>query len=769
MASPMPIGPRQVLATHAPAMGSEARVHLFLSFLMGGAWPVPASQLYPPTPDTETLFAVKAFDDSGRTRCDHGADALASGCLDALVKLASAEHTLFVVPMSDRSNVTGGSDYRPTLTAAWPVCRASGWVLLGELDKYVPLSPQRFAATACTEHGVSATVCGAAGEAGIVLTALRPSMADGQPAPAREVVSQKVTLPEQGGCVTVALPSPMEVVEEQEVHATTLPGCRDDFDCSYNGECVTVGKDFKRCVCQHGWRGAACEQLDLLPAANGTGLDLLRGASPPMSTWGGSVLRADDGRYHGWFSLVTRSCGIHRWLSNSVVVHATADSPLGPFTKKETVFGLFSHEPAAQRAPSGEYVLFFTSYHGAATDAPTCNCSDGSSASGEQGCEHEPGRGKNKTLFSYMAWATSPDGPWSEPVVLSSKALDPQGTVDTNLSPVIMKDGSLLAWTRWDVWTASNWKDPKTYRDTGQAPAWINMTFWEGEDPFVYRDAKGRWHMISHNGERGAGGTAAQPAGDCGRHWYSATGAAGSWNAAVVRDNALLNESALGGCAFPRVNVTFSDGSLRSFYRRERPHLIFGADGVTPVALLTAVIDSSIGPGMPGYQGPQRDASYTLVQPIAHQKRPSASGPVAASGGLPAPLHMLMTAAFAFHDCVQPKGRDRRPPNVRAAHPLSSSAPPPPDAAGCSGGLCLGMHGGPHEGGPAAYPVGDAATGFTSVYATMTVPEPPAAIDGITYCGQTYGPNRTLAACRSMLLTFGPHNVTRHLDGHLLW
>ena len=34
------------------------------------------------------------------------------------------------------ANLTGGSDYRPTLTAAWPVC-ASGWVLLGELEKYV--------------------------------------------------------------------------------------------------------------------------------------------------------------------------------------------------------------------------------------------------------------------------------------------------------------------------------------------------------------------------------------------------------------------------------------------------------------------------------------------------------------------------------------------------------------------------------------------------------------------------------------------------------
>ena len=81
--------------------------------------------------------------------------------------------------------------------------------------------------------------------------------------------------------------------------------------------------------------------------------------------------------------------------------------------------------------------------------------------------------------------------------------------------------------------------------------------------------------------------------------------------------------------------------------------------------------------------------------------------------------------AVAFHDCVQPSKRMRGP------HKMAMPATDPP--AGCNGGLCLGMHGGPHEGGSSAYPVGNASQGFTSVHSTMTVPEPPVALDGITY------------------------------------
>ena len=68
--------------------------------------------------------------------------------------------------------------------------------------------------------------------------------------------------------------------------------------------------------------------------------------------------------------------------------------------------------------------------------------------------------------------------------------------------------------------------------------------------------------------------------------------------------------------------------------------------------------------------------------------------------------------ALAYHDCAQ--------------HPRIASFRTP-----CAGGLCVGMHKGPHEGGPASYPVGEAGN-FTTVYATMTVPAYPARLDGIT-------------------------------------
>ena len=85
---------------------------------------------------------------------------------------------------------------------------------------------------------------------------------------------------------------------------------------------------------------------------------------------------------------------------------------------------------------------------------------------------------------------------------------------------------------------------------------------------------------------------------------------AGTWHVAP------LPKFDLGGCAFPRVDVPFADGKNYTFYRRERPHIVLGPDGYTPVALTTAVIDSPLGPGVPGFTGNQRDASYTLLQPI---------------------------------------------------------------------------------------------------------------------------------------------------------
>jgi hypothetical protein len=88
-------------------------------------------------------------------------------------------------------------------------------------------------------------------------------------------------------------------------------------------------------------------------------------------------------------------------------------------------------------------------------------------------------------------------------------------------------------------------------------------------------------------------------------------------------------------------------------------------------------------------------------------------------------LLFLLVSVQSFHDCVQPR-RSRRLQPGKNDYVIS-----PP--AGCNGGLCVGMHGGPHEGGPSSYPAGNSSVGFTYVHSTMTVPEYPKKQDGITY------------------------------------
>eukprot|EP01052_Picozoa_sp_SAG31_P019042 SAG31_NODE_1373_length_8603_cov_4.155456_5_plen_102_part_00 len=71
---------------------------------------------------------------------------------------------------------------------------------------------------------------------------------------------------------------------------------------------------------------------------------------------------------------MTNNVGIKAWISNSQVVHAVADSPFTSpyhFTRKEVVAPVFAHEPTVSRAPTGEWVMFYTSNYG--HEAPCCN------------------------------------------------------------------------------------------------------------------------------------------------------------------------------------------------------------------------------------------------------------------------------------------------------------------------------------------------------------------------------------------------------------
>ncbi len=74
----------------------------------------------------------------------------------------------------------------------------------------------------------------------------------------------------------------------------------------------------------------------------------------------------------------------------------------------------------------------------------------------------------------------------------------------------------------------------------------------------MWVDREGHYHIVSHNGDRGQVNPR-NASGDCGRHFFSTTGAAGTWHVAP------LPPADLGGCAYPRVDIPFEDGRNYTF------------------------------------------------------------------------------------------------------------------------------------------------------------------------------------------------------------
>ena len=95
----------------------------------------------------------------------------------------------------------------------------------------------------------------------------------------------------------------------------------------------------------------------------------------------------------------------------------------------------------------------------------------------------------------------------------------------------------------------------------GQAPDFNTKppTPWEGEDPSLWVDKDGHWHLVSHNGDRGADYLPHNASGDCGRHYFSATGAAGTWHVAPLPKADLGVETAVLLARFRSyVNVSYA-------------------------------------------------------------------------------------------------------------------------------------------------------------------------------------------------------------------
>merc|ERR1712190_192450 len=98
-----------------------------------------------------------------------------------------------------------------------------------------------------------------------------------------------------------------------------------------------------------------------------------------------------------------------------------------------------SHEPNVVRAPTGEWVMYYTANPEGMAPQPIClQCTDGNTPSNTT-CPI----GAAYTAPTYMIYAQSPLGPWSKPQLLFKSQAN-ETNLDTNLAVVILQNGSAV-------------------------------------------------------------------------------------------------------------------------------------------------------------------------------------------------------------------------------------------------------------------------------------------------------------------------------------
>lgn len=159
--------------------------------------------------------------------------------------------------------------------------------------------------------------------------------------------------------------------------------CSVDTDCSLNGVCsgdASNAGEGKACVCDKGWAGVRCGimQLQLVDKSQ-RGYKEVDSDGKNISSWGGGVVKVKgEDKYHMYVCVMTLSCGIGSWFTNSAVVHAVSSSPLGPFTKVGSglTFPPFSTNPTVALGPKNEAVLVMgmATANGSAPAGPSREC-----------------------------------------------------------------------------------------------------------------------------------------------------------------------------------------------------------------------------------------------------------------------------------------------------------------------------------------------------------------------------------------------------------
>ena len=381
--------------------------------------------------------------------------------------------------------------------------------------------------------------------------------------------------------------------------------CTTDEDCNLNGIC----KDSGSCSCDPGWEADDCGALDIRPGPRNSGYNL---TAQHTSSWGSKIMKdpRQEGLWHAFLAEFTHGCGLDYWSPYSRIVRTVSTTgPLGPYYFAAEVAGTFAHNPTVVWSSADrEYLLY---YIGCPTDVDEkCttkrfSCGPGNNNNGESGISvmsspdlytwtlrGQVFKGMNKGLWDDDTTNPSPFSLGDTPFTYGGpeNILDPSEGDDATSEILLAYRGCHFNCSTGkeliSLASASSFEGPYA-RLNNHKPIFPNPN----EDPFLWRDKRGNFHLLMHSLEPD-GGFGDGP--KIGRHAYSRS-IEGPW----TFNNRTLAFSTL---------VEFDDGTSVDFYRRERPQLLFSDGGsMRPLILST------------GVQEEGKKESYSVMVPIGAQ------------------------------------------------------------------------------------------------------------------------------------------------------
>ena len=340
--------------------------------------------------------------------------------------------------------------------------------------------------------------------------------------------------------------------------------CHNDEDCELLGQCLE-----QTCKCDRGWQGPSCGTLRLGDAIHPhQGIWPLSESHSDHETysWGFSVTKVGD-VFHGWANqgCYNNSIGM---VSGTFLYHVT--SYVDPTSANPGGFtGNFIGNSIVMPASSFNPHIVYSSFNKQYTMFFRINGLD----EGFKVCVG------NKTDFQYkrssirndqltaksmdVAVSDSPYGPWTVST-LSIANINPKTHI-SNPSALQLENGTWIMAYRWNG--GQEHVGIATSREsTSPVGPYYNIANLStpGEDPFIWQNAKGL-HLLFHVENEEA--YQEWPS----LHAWAPKDDLTRWN--VSNSFAMFGEGAYS------TNVKWSDGSTERFYRRERPEIMFDANG----------------------------------------------------------------------------------------------------------------------------------------------------------------------------------------------